>query len=481
MRDQAAKEGYRMNSTNVFRQAEDSGRAGPTPHIYSPAIRGGDSTSAFDASASRGKMASFGAFHLHVTERRLEKNGKPVKIGSRALDILITLLEHAPEVVSKRDLIQRAWGELIVEDVSLRVHVANLRKQLGDSDSLGGSITNIQGRGYCFAGQVTWTIAGGTPSDTPAATPRLPRSPLLMVGRDDVVRELTAQLKEHRFLSIVGPGGIGKTTVAVALAHQMFADFQGSVHFLDLAPLEDSRLLARMLASQLGLAAFSESPLPAILAFLREQRLLLVFDSCEHLIEAVAALTENLFRSAPHVHILTTSREALRAEGEQVHHLPPLACPPANVESLTAAEVHSYAAVELFVKQVANSGHASKISDGDAPIVAGICRRLDGIALALELAASRVGIHGVRGTASLLDKHFRLLWRGRRTAIPRHQTLSATLDWSYSLLSETEQQIFRRLAISSPGFLFRPPLMSQLKASIPQSSKRRSPAWLRSH
>jgi predicted ATPase/DNA-binding winged helix-turn-helix (wHTH) protein len=453
--DQVAKTGHRMNSTEVFRGAVDSGMTVPTLptlRVCSPAIQGGGNSSRFDASAAHGRTASFGSFRLHVTERLLEKDGNPVKIGSRALDILITLLEHAPEVVSKRDLIQRAWGQLIVEDVSLRVHMANLRKRLGDSESLGGSITNVQGRGYCFAGQVTWTIAATTPGDTATATPRLPRSPLLMVGRDDAIRELTAQLKEHRFLSIVGAGGIGKTTVALALCHRVFSDFQGSVHFLDLAPLEDRRLLPRMLASQLGIAAFSENPLPAILAFLREQRLLLVFDSCEHLIDAVAALTENLFRDAPHVHILTTSREALRAEGEQVHHLPPLACPPTNVESLSAAEVRSYSAVQLFLKHVANSGYALTISDDDAPIVAAICRRLDGIALALELAASRVGVHGVRGTASLLDKHFRLLWRGRRTAIPRHQTLRATLDWSYSLLSETEQQIFRRVAIFVAGF-----------------------------
>jgi predicted ATPase/DNA-binding winged helix-turn-helix (wHTH) protein len=389
-----------------------------------------------------------------VSERLLEKNGQPVKIGSRALDILITLLEQAPGVVSKRELIQRAWGHLVVEDVSLRVHVATLRKELGDSESSGGSITNIQGRGYCFAGQVTWTIVGATPSDTPTAEPRLPRSRLLMVGRDDVVRELTARLTEHRFLSIVGAGGIGKTTVALALAHGMLAEFEGAVHFLDLAPLDDHRLLARMLASQLGLPAFSENPLPAIISLLREQRMLLVFDSCEHLIDAVAPLTENIFRDAPHVHILATSREALRAEGEQVHHLPPLACPPANADSPTAAEVLGYSAVQLFVKQVANSGHALGLTDDDAPVVAEICRRLDGIALAVELAAARVGAHGIRGTASLLDKHFRLLWRGRRTAIPRHQTLSATLDWSYNLLSEAEQEVFRRLAVFIAGFSF---------------------------
>jgi predicted ATPase len=266
-----------------------------------------------------------------------------------------------------------------------------------------------------------------------------------------VVRELTALLKKQRFVSIVGAGGIGKTTIALTLAHRLLAEFAGAVHFLDLGAVEDSRLPASLLASQLGLVALLEQPLSVILTFLREQRMLLVFDSCEHLIEGIAALAENIFRDAPQVHILVTSREALRAEGEQVHHLAPLECPP-YTESLTATQALGFPAVQLFVKQVANSGHAFELTDADAPIVAEICRRLDGIALALELAAARVGVHGVQGTASLLDKQFRLLWRGRRTALPRHQTLSATLDWSYNLLSPTERLVLRRLAVFVGGF-----------------------------
>jgi predicted ATPase/DNA-binding winged helix-turn-helix (wHTH) protein len=402
-------------------------------------------------SALRGKIASFGPFRLHVTERLLEKNETPLKIGSRALDILITLLEHAPEVVSKRDLIRRVWGQLVVEQVSLRVRVAALRERLGDGDSSVSYIKNIPGRGYCFAGAVTWAEAEATPRKTRTATPQLPREPLLVVGRDKVVRELTVQLTKRRFVSIVGAGGIGKTTIALSLAHRMLAQFQGAVHFLDLGAVEDARLPASLLASHLGLVAVSEQPLPVILTALRERRVLLVFDSCEHLIEAVAALAEHIFREAPQVHILVTSREALRAEGEQVHHLPPLECPPPDTESLTATQALGYPAVQLFVKQVANSDHAFELTDTDAPTVAKICRRLDGIALALELAASRVGAHGVQGTAALLDKQFRLLWRGRRTALPRHQTLSATLDWSYNLLSPTEQLILRRLAVFVGG------------------------------
>jgi predicted ATPase len=394
------------------------------------------------------KIASFGPYRLHASERILEKEGKRLRIGSRALDILLTLLEHAPEIVSTRDLIQRVWGDLVVDRGSLHVHVAALRKYLRDGEPRWGYITNVSGRGYCFAGAVTWTAAGKSACNT------LPRKPLLIIGRDDVVHELAAQLKKHRFVSIVGAGGIGKTTVALGLAHRLFAEFQDGVHFLDFAGLKDPRLLVRMLASQLDLVTISEEPLPVVLAHLGDQRILLVFDNCEHVIDAVAALTENIFRDAPQVHILVTSREALRAEGEHVHHLSPLACPPADAESLTAAEAFGYSAVQLFIKHVANSGHALEFTDDEAPIVAEICRRLDGIALALELAASRVGVHGIRGTASLLDKHFRLLWHGRRTAVPRHQTLSATLDWSYNLLSATEQLILRRMAVFVGGFSF---------------------------
>ena len=443
-----------VDTCDPGREGEEEERGAPHASAVggSPPPREEDDAPAVGPSALRGKIASFGPFRLHAAERLLEKNGSPLRIGSRAIDILITLLEHAPEVVSKRDLIRRVWRQLVVDEVSLRVHVAALRERLGDGDSSVSYIKNIPGRGYCFAGVVTWAEAEATLRKTPTAAPQLPRKPLLMVGRDKVVRELTVQLTKQRFVSIVGAGGIGKTTIALSLAHHMLSEFQGAVHFLDLGAVEDARLLASLLASQLGLAAVSEQPLPVILTALREQRMLLVFDSCEHLIEAIAALAENLFRDAPQVHILVTSREALRAQGEQVHHLPPLECPPPDTESLTATQALNFSAVQLFVKQVVHSGHAFELTDADAPIVAEICRRLDGIALALELAAARVEVHGVQGTAALLDKQFELLWRGRRTSLPRHQTLSATLDWSYNLLSPTERLVLRRLAVFVGGF-----------------------------
>jgi predicted ATPase/DNA-binding winged helix-turn-helix (wHTH) protein len=420
------------------------------PLAQPPEVHGETDPSSAGASALQGKVASFGPFRLHATERILKKNGTPLKIGSRALDILITLLECEPEIVSKRELVRRAWGNLVVDEGNLRVHITALRKQLDDGKSSVSYVSNVHGRGYCFAGAVTWAAAETTPKQAPRAVPRLPREPLLMVGRDHAVGELAARLKKQRFVSIVGAGGIGKTTVVLTLAHQLLPQFHGAVHFLDLATIEDPRLLASTLATQLGLV--SDQPSRDIFTFLREQRLLLVFDSCEHVIEAIATLTENIFRDAPQVHILATSREALRAEGEQVHHLPPLECPPPDVESLTASRALSFSAVQLFVKQVTDSGYRYELTDSDAPTVAKICRRLDGIPLAVELAASRVEVYGVQGTASLLDKHFRLLWHGRRTALPRHQTLGATLDWSYLLLSGTEQMVFRRLTIFVTGF-----------------------------
>lgn len=412
--------------------------------------------------SSTAREFSFGPFYLHAAERRLLRAGESVDIGSRALDILIALVERAGEVIGKKGLVARVWPDVIVEESSLRVHIAALRKALGDGVDGARYIANVPGRGYSFVAPVSTPAPTASPTEpaTPTATTlhttasereqtrvahTLPARLTRMVGRDAAIASLSQHLRAARFVTIVGPGGLGKTTVAVSVAHLLSAEFTTAI-FVDLAAVTDAHGVAHTLAATLGLTIRKEDPIPEILAFLRETNLLLVLDNCEHVVESIGGVAERIFIEAPRVYILATSRELLHVEGEQVYALEPLGAPDATTD-LTAARALEYPAVQLFLERASAAAGPIALSDADAPIVAEICRRLDGIALAVELAASRVSVFGIRGTADLLEKQLALAWRGRRTAQPRHQTLSATLDWSYSLLSEEEKQVLRRLAI----------------------------------
>ncbi|WP_315802216.1 ATP-binding protein [Bradyrhizobium sp. SZCCHNS3002] len=389
---------------------------------------------------------SFGPFRLFPKSRLLEKDGAPLHIGGRALDILIALTQRPGEVVDKRELVQRIWADVHVDEGSLRFHIAALRKVLGDGGKSARYVVNVPGRGYCFAAPLTQPPVA--PAAVEAAAPRAPLPPSLakMIGREDVVEKISSGLSQHRFITVVGPGGIGKTAVAVTVAHRRSADFAGQVVFIDFGPLRDPRLAATAIASAVGLAVNADDPLPALLANLQDKRTLLIFDSCEHVLETLAPLAERLVRDLPMLHVLATSRESFRSEGERIFRLFPLDCPPQR-DDLGVAEILAYPAAQLFVERIAQGSGPSELSAEDAPFVADICRRLDGIALAIELAAGRVNAYGIAGTASLLDSRFSLQWRGRRTAIPRHQTLSAALDWSYDLLPDPERTVLRRLSV----------------------------------
>src|ERR1700758_2212736 len=393
---------------------------------------------------------SFGPFSLFAVKRLLKKGDEPIPLGGRALDILIALAERAGEVVTRKELISTVWPDVTVEEANLRFQVAALRKALGDGRDGARYISNISGRGYCFVAPVTRSGAEQLVPVTGIATServkKLPPRLARMVGRDDTVRALTQQLQEWRFVSIVGPGGVGKTTVAISVAHALIDGFHGAVFFIDLAALTDAKLVPTAVASALGFAVQTQDPVVSLLAFIGDRKILLVLDNCEHVIGVAAALAERVVSEAPQAHILATSREALRVEGEHVHLLYSLDCPPEDA-GLTAVEALRYAAAQLFMERATASGHSGVLSDIDAPILARICRRLDGIALAIELAASRVGCLGIRETAELLDNRFSLLWRGRRTALPRHETLNAMLNWSYSLLSEREKVVLCRLSV----------------------------------
>ena len=389
---------------------------------------------------------SFGPYRLFAKSRLLEKDGVPHHLGGRALDILIFLAERAGEVVDKRELIKRIWSDVHVDEGSLRFHITTLRKALGDAGEVSRYVVNVPGRGYCFTAPLLRPAAAESRTP-PAASPRSLPSPLArMIGRDEAVAKIIAELAQHRFVTIVGPGGIGKTSVALAVAHRELETFAGQVYFVDFGALTDARLVPGTIAAALGLTVNSDDPMPGLLTSLRSRRTLLVFDSCEHFIDELGPLAERIVQEADELHILATSRESFRTEGERVHRLFPLDCPPAR-DGLGLAEVLAYPASQLFVERIAESLSEFELSEEDAPLVAEICRRLDGIALAIELAAGRVNAYGIAGTASLLDSRFSLLWRGRRTAIPRHQTLSAALAWSYDLLPAAESATLRALSV----------------------------------
>ncbi|UFZ02771.1 helix-turn-helix transcriptional regulator [Bradyrhizobium ontarionense] len=390
---------------------------------------------------------SFGPFRLFPKSRLLERDGAPLHVGGRALDILICLAERAGEVVDKRELVKRVWADVNVDEGSLRFHIAALRKALGDGGEGSRYVVNVPGRGYCFAVPL-WRPAPleDRPTEIASSVRVLPAPLARMIGRDDAVEKITSELSLHRFVTIVGPGGIGKTSVALAVAHRQLAAFDGQVSFVDFGAVTDARLVPGSIASALGLTVNSEDPIPGLLTFLRSRQMLLVFDSCEHLLDELAPLAERLVREAPSLHVMATSRESLRSEGERVYRLFPLDCPPQR-DGLGVADILAYPASQLFVERIAESLSEFELSHDEAPLVADICRRLDGIALAIELAAGRVNAYGIAGTAELLDSRFSLLWRGRRTAIPRHQTLSAALGWSYDLLPATESATLRGLSV----------------------------------
>jgi predicted ATPase/DNA-binding winged helix-turn-helix (wHTH) protein len=396
---------------------------------------------------------SFGPFRLVPAERRLERNGVPVALGDRALMILLALVEQPGKVVGKRELLSRVWPGMVVEEGNLRYQMVALRRALGDGLSGARYIATAPGRGYCFVAPIQRSDVAealGLGRRTGDRSFRLPRHLGRMVGRDDNVTAIMTKLVSDRFVSIVGPGGIGKTTVAVAVGHALSKSFDAAVCFVDLGPLNDSALVPGALAATLGLVTRTEDPVSSLLAALPDERMLIILDSCEHVIDAAASLAERIFETSPQIHILTTSRESLRVEGEHIYRLLPLVTPPEG--ALTAAEALSFPAVQLFVSRVAMVDDRFDLSDADAPTVAEICRRLDGIALAIELAAGRVEAFGIQGTAARLGDRMELLWQGRRTALPRHQTLSAAFDWSYDLLSEPERAVLRRLSVFVGSF-----------------------------
>jgi predicted ATPase/DNA-binding winged helix-turn-helix (wHTH) protein len=401
-----------------------------------------------DSAGQTFRSYAFGPFVLIPERQQLLRKDVPVRVGGRALDLLTALVERAGEVVSKRDLMSRVWSDLVVDEGNLKVNMAGLRRALGECPEE-PYIATVSGRGYRFVAPVRQSGAAG-PVAAPARAHNLPVASTRIVGRSDFIDRLQAKLEESRLVSIVGAGGIGKTTVALAAAEHAIGTCRDGVWLIELAPVKDAALVPSAVATAIGLTTHSANVLATLCEYLRRRELLLVLDSCEHLVEAVAACADRLLADAAGVRILATSREPLMVKGERVLRLPGLDTPPA-APSLAAADALAYPAVELFVERATDRLESFRLSDTDAPAVAEICRRLDGLALAIELAATRVDAFGVGELLVQLGDRLQVL-RGPRGGAERHRTLTATIDWSYQLLSDAERAVMRRLAVFAGVF-----------------------------
>jgi predicted ATPase/DNA-binding winged helix-turn-helix (wHTH) protein len=397
----------------------------------------------------------FGPFVLHPSERILLEGGRAIRIGDRALKILILLLQRAGQVVTKDELIAHAWPHTVVEAINLRVNIAALRRVLRDGKPPNRFIVNVVGQGYVFVAEIRVEDANGSPDIALALNGarkhHLPAPLTELIGRTADVGTLTALVRSRRLVTIVGAGGVGKTVLAIEVASALGEYYKHGVYFVDLSSIGDAALIADSLAAALGLAVSRQEPIEDLVAYLKEKEILLVIDNCEHLIGAAVEVIERLLEGAIRTHVLATSREPLSAHNEWHHRLAALDCPLTG-DGITAALAKQYSAVQVFEQRATGSVRTFEITDSNAASISHICRQLDGIPLAIELAAARVSLLGVHELASHLGDRFFSITNGRRTAVPRHHTLRATLDWSYALLGPTAQIVLQRLAIFSGAF-----------------------------
>jgi len=401
----------------------------------------------------------FGPFVLSPTARTLTRAGTPVRLGGRAFDLLVALVSSAGQVVSKKDLLGRVWPDVVVEEGSLRFHMVAVRKALSDGSAETHYIKNVAARGYSFVAPVSSISLQTDESETRRGAERgtapsrraMPPSGSAPVGRQEAISDVVEALQRRALVTIAGPGGIGKTTVALASGHRMAAQYAGDISFVDLSLVLDPAMVGPAVAAGLGMTLHAGGAIDGVASQMRGRAMLLILDGCEHVIDAVAALVQEITREPSELRILATSREALDVEGEYVYRLAPLDYPRAG-EQVDASSALQYSSIRLFVDRAAANGTGFELTDADAPLVAKLCRELDGIALAIELAAGRLEAHGLHQMAELIDKRIKLIWHGRRTAVPRHQTMRATLDWSHNLLTDVERIVLRRLAVFVGGF-----------------------------
>jgi non-specific serine/threonine protein kinase len=405
---------------------------------------------------ARPSVFQSGECEIDLAQRELRVAGAAVPVGSRAFDILATLIEEANEVVPKSLLLERVWAGVTVGDTAIDVHVSAIRKALGPYRTL---LKTVSGRGYRLGGGWTMLDGGGsTPAPMPlrrtAASTNLPEAFDTLIGREESIQHLHQALSAYRIVTLTGPGGIGKTSLAIELARRLLPSFDAGVWLVELVSSADPSLVPLAAGEVIGLqSGGGQMSADAVAKAIGDRRLLLVLDNCEHLIGAAEQLAATIIRIAPNAVVLTTSRETLRTPGEYVYSVPPLDVPQ-NDADRTAADILGNSAIQLFLSRAEALQMTDLRDERGLRLIVGICRRLDGIPLAIEFAASRAASLGLLQVSRGLADRFTLLTTGRRTALPRHQTLRAVLDWSYELLPEAERRSLRRLAIFPGGFVF---------------------------
>lgn len=402
---------------------------------------------AAEPAPSQGTL-SFSRFVVLPSRRELRADGAPIDLGARAFDVLLALIEARGAVVGKDELIERVWPGRVIEENNLQVQIAAVRKVLGGDRDL---IRTVAGRGYQFAGDVRTQLPGAqSPVPIRSMVTNLPEAVSPLIGRDTELHEILTLTADRRLVTLTGPGGIGKTRLGLEVARELLGAFRDGVWLAELGALTDPEQVPYAVAAALGLT-FATGALPPerVAAALGSRHMLLVLDNCEHVIEAAAAMTEAVLRASPVACVLATSREPLRAEGESVYRVPSLEVP--DETTVDRGRLLETGAVRLFIAR-SRSAEPQFSPDARIAAIAAICRRLDGIPLAIELAAARAAALGIEGLAARLDDRFRLLTGGQRTALPRHQTLRATLDWSFELLPTPERVVLRRLGVFAGTF-----------------------------
>ncbi|MCK1394957.1 winged helix-turn-helix domain-containing protein [Bradyrhizobium sp. 1] len=390
-------------------------------------------------------------WEIDLVRRELRSTGETVPLGGRAFEILAELVQAEGQLVTKNDLTERVWRGVFVEESALRVHIAAIRKALGPDR---GMLSTSVGRGYRLLG--AWRIRHmDTPLQSAAAellpSINIPSASFDLIGRTAAIAHLWRLLSAYRVVSLVGPGGIGKTALALEAARTPPPGFAADRLLVELASLSDPKLVCSVIASVLGTKLEGEEMSPdSIARAIGPRPLLLILDNCEHVIDAVAQVAELVVSRCSGTIIVATSREALRIEGEHVYRVPPLGVPPEAWHEPAGAS--AYSAVELFTRRARALGSSFAPDEENIGAIAAICRRLDGIPLAIEFAAARAVMLSPPKIAALLDDRFKFLTTGRRTALPRQQTLRATLDWSYDLLPDDEAWLLRQLGIFAGEF-----------------------------